>query len=148
LPGPQGRGYEYIEKYPWQAEARQAAEEAVEKLKAKPVEPGHDDLVIHPTNLWLTIHESAGHATELDRALWWEANYAGTSFLPPEKTGKLRYVWRLVTIVADRLQPTALATVAYDDDGVPAQRWYLVKEGTFVDWQTRRSVALSIGRER
>jgi TldD protein len=147
LPGPQGRGYEYIENYPWQAEARQAAEEAVEKLKAKSVEPGRYDLIIHPTNLWLTIHESAGHSTELDRALWWEANYAGTSFLTPDKTGKLRFGSPLVNIVADRVQPTALATVAYDDDGVPAQRWYLVQDGVFVDWQTSRELAPLVGHK-
>ena len=147
LRGPQGRGYEYIEQYPWRTEATQAAEEAVEKLKAKSVEPGRYDLVIHPTNLWLTIHESAGHSTELDRALWWEANYAGTSFLTPDQTGRLRFGSPLVNIVADRVQPTALATVAYDDDGVPAQRWYLVKDGIFVDWQTSRELAPLIGRK-
>src|SRR5207253_494825 len=79
LGGPQGMGYEYAEKYPWLAEAEQAGNEAVEKLKAKPVEPGKYDLVLHPTHLWLTIHESTGHSTELDRALGWEADYAGTS---------------------------------------------------------------------
>jgi len=71
------------------AEAKQASEEAVAKLKAKPVVPGTYDLVLHPSHLWLTIHESVGHPTELDRALGWEANYAGTSFLTPEKIGKL-----------------------------------------------------------
>ena len=67
--GPQGMGYEYIETYPWEAEARQAGEEAVMKLKAKPVEAGRYDLLLHPSHLWLTIHESVGHSTELDRAL-------------------------------------------------------------------------------
>jgi TldD protein len=147
LGGPQARGYEYIERYPWQAEAQQAADEAVAKLKAKSVEPGRYDLVIHPTNLWLTIHESCGHSTELDRALWWEADYAGTSFLTPDKAGKLRFGSRLVNIVADRVQSSGLATVAYDDDGVPAQRWYLVKDGIFVDWQTTRELAPLIGRK-
>jgi TldD protein len=148
LRGPQARGYEYIEKFPWQADVTQAAEEAVEKLKARSVEPGRYDLVIHPTNLWLTIHESAGHSTELDRALWWEADYAGTSFLTPDKAGKLHFGSPLVNIVADRVQPTALATVAYDDDGVPAQRWYLVKDGIFVDWQTTRELAPLIDRQK
>ena len=148
LGGPQARGYEYMEKYPWQTEAQQAGEEAVAKLKAKSVEPGKYDLVIHPTNLWLTIHESAGHSTELDRALWWEADYAGTSFLTPNKAGKLKFGSPLVNIVADRVQPAGLATVAYDDDGVPAQRWYLVQNGVFVDWQTTRDLAPLIGRKR
>ncbi len=147
LGGPQARGYEYVETYPWQFEVQQAADEAVAKLKAKAVEPGRYDLVIHPSNLWLTIHESCGHSTELDRALWWEADYAGTSFLTPDKTGKLRFGSPLVNIIGDRMQPTALATVAYDDDGVPAQRWYLVKDGLFVDWQTTRELARFIDRK-
>ena len=81
LGGPQGLGYEYMEKYPWMKEAEQAGEDAAAKLKAKPIEPGKYDFVLHPSHLWLTIHESVGHPTELDRSLWWEANYAGTSFL-------------------------------------------------------------------
>ena len=147
LAGPQGMGYEYVEKLPWLAEAEQAASEAVEKLKAKPVEPGKYDLVLHPTHLWLTIHESTGHSTELDRALGWEADYAGTSFLTPDKLGKFQFGSKRVNIVADRTQPTGLATVGYDDDGVPAQRWPLVKDGVFVDWQTTRELAALIGRK-
>ncbi|HYN84614.1 MAG TPA: metallopeptidase TldD-related protein [Pyrinomonadaceae bacterium] len=147
LPGPQGKGYEYVEKFPWMNEARQAAEEAVAKLKAKTVEPGKYDLVLMPSHLFLTIHESVGHSTELDRALWWEANYAGTSFLTPDKTGKLQFGSKIVNFFADRTQPGALATVAYDDEGVPAQRWYLVKDGVFVDWQTTRDLAARVGRK-
>ena len=69
------------------------AEEAVAKLSAAPVEPGVYDLVVHPSNLWLTIHENIGHPTELDRALGYEANYAGTSFIAPpdQMLGSLRY---------------------------------------------------------
>lgn len=148
LPGPQQMGYEYLEKYPWLAEAEQAGNEAVAKLSARPVEPGRYDLVLHPTHLWLTVHESVGHPTELDRALGWEANYAGTSFLTPDKTGKLQYGSKIVNFVADRMQPHGLATVGYDDDGVPAQRWHLVKEGVFVDWQTTRELAPLIGRKK
>jgi len=147
LRGPQSMGYEYIEKEPWLAEAEQAGNEAVEKLKAKPVEPGKYDLVLHPTHLWLTIHESAGHSTELDRALGWEADYAGTSFLTPDKLGKFQFGSKVVNIFADRTQPAGLATVGYDDDGVVAQRWYLIKEGVFVDWQTTRDLAALIGRK-
>jgi len=146
LGGPQGLGYEYLTRHNWAAEAEQAGQEAAEKLKAKPVTPGKYDLVLHPTHLWLTIHESVGHSTELDRALGWEANYAGTSFLTPEKTGKFRFGSRIVNFFADRTQPGGLATVGYDDDGVPAQRWYLVREGVFVDWQTTRELAPLIGR--
>jgi TldD protein len=147
LGGPQARGYEYIEKYPWMTEAQQASEEAVAKLKAKSVEPGRYDLVLHPSHLWLTIHESVGHSTELDRALWWEANYAGTSFLMPNQTGKLQFGSKMVNFVADRTQPSGLSTVGYDDEGVPAQRWHLVKDGVFVDWQTTRDLAPLIGHK-
>src|SRR6185369_2487296 len=148
LSGPKSIGYEYLEKYPWLKEAEQAGEEAVAKLKAKPVTPGKYDLIIHPTNLWLTIHESVGHSTELDRALWWEANYAGTSFLTPEKTGKLQFAAKHMNFFADRMQPAGLATVGYDDEGVPGQKWYLVKDGIFVDWQTTRDLAPLIGRKK
>jgi TldD protein len=102
-------------------------------------------LVLHPTHLWLTIHESAGHSTELDRALGWEADCAGTSFLTPEKTGRFQFGSKMVNFLADRIQPHGLATVGYDDDGVKAQRWYLVKDGVFVDWQTTRELAGRIG---
>lgn len=146
--GPQAKGYEYLEKYPWLTEAEQAGEEAVAKLKAKSVEPGAYDLVLHPSHLWLTIHESVGHPTELDRALWWEANYAGTSFLTPDVTGKLQFGSKIVNFVADRTQPDGLATIGYDDEGVPAQKWHLVKDGVFVDWQTTRDLAPLIGHKK
>jgi TldD protein len=146
--GPQGLGYEYMEKYPWLKEAEQAGEDAVAKLKGKPVEPGKYDLVLHPSHLWLTIHESVGHPTELDRSLWWEANYAGTSFLTPDKIGKLQFGSRIVNFVADRTQRGGLATVGYDDEGVPAQEWHLVKDGVFVDWQTTRDLALASPKKK
>jgi TldD protein len=138
LSAPTLKGYEAVEDHPYLDEAEQAAEEAVAKLRAKPIEPGQYDLLLDPTHLWLTIHESCGHPTELDRALGYEANYAGTSFLTPDKLGKFRYGSKWVNMVADRTQEHGLGTVAYDDDGVPAQRWYLVKEGIFVDYQTTR----------
>ena len=146
--GPQQKGYEYITGTDWAAEAEKAAGEAVQKLKAKPVNPGRYDLVLHPTHLWLTIHESVGHPTELDRALWWEANYAGTSFLTPDKTGKLKFGSKMVNFFADRVQPAGLATVGYDDEGVPGQKWDIVRNGVFVDWQTTRDLAPLIGRKK
>lgn len=147
LPGPKCIGYEYLDQHDWLKEAQQAGEEAVMKLKAKPVAPGKYDLVIHPTNLWLTIHETVGHSTELDRALWWEANYAGTSFLTPDKTGKLQFGSKMCHFFADRTQPEGLATVAYDDEGVPGQRWDIVKDGLFVGWQTTRDLAPLVGQK-
>jgi TldD protein len=140
-------GYEYTENYDWIGEARQAGEEAVQKLKAKPVEPGKYDLILHPSHLFLTIHESVGHSTELDRALLWEANYAGTSFLTPDKTGKLQFGSRIVNFFADRTQPHGLATVGWDDEGVPGKKWDIVRDGIFVDWQTTRDLAPLIGQK-
>jgi TldD protein len=144
----QSIGYEHLEKYPWLTEAEQAGAEAVAKLKAKPVTPGKYDLVLHPSHLFLTIHESVGHSTELDRALLWEANYAGTSFLTPDKTGKLQFGSKIVNFFADRTQPAGLATTGYDDEGVPGQKWHLVKDGVFVDWQTTRDLAPLIGQKK
>jgi TldD protein len=148
LTGPKTMGYEYLETYPWMKEAEQAGEEAVAKLKAKPVSPGKYDLILHPSHLWLTIHESVGHSTELDRALLWEADYAGTSFLTPDKTGKLQFGSKICNFYADRTQPHGCATVGYDDEGVPGQRWALVKDGIFVDWQTTRDLAPLIGHKK
>lgn len=143
----QAIGYEYMSKHDWVGEAREAGEHAVMKLKAKSVTPGKYDLVLHPSHLFLTIHESVGHPTELDRALLWEANYAGTSFLTPEKTGKLQFASKIVNFVADRTQPRGLASVGYDDESVPGQKWHLVKDGVFVDWQTTRDLAPLIGKK-
>jgi len=148
LAGPKSIGYEYLEAYPWLKEAGQAGEEVIAKLNASPVAPGKYDLVIHPSNLWLTIHESVGHSTELDRALLWEADFAGTSFLTPDKTGKLQFGSKICNFFADRTQPEGLATVGYDDEGVPAQRWYLVTDGLFVDWQTTRDLAPLVGHKK
>jgi len=144
----QAIGYEYIQLHDWLSEARQAGEEAVMKIKAKAVQPGKYDLVLHPSHLFLTIHESVGHSTELDRALLWEANYAGTSFLTPDKVGKVQFGSKIVNFVADRVQPHGLATVGYDDEGVPGQKWHLVKDGIFVDWQTTRDLAVLAGKTK
>lgn len=146
LAEPMGAGWEYVESWPWLEEARTAAEQAVQKLSAKSVEPGRWDLILRPTNLWLTIHESVGHPTELDRAMGLEANYAGTSFLTPDKLGKFRFGSDIVNFVADRTQPDGLATTGYDDDGVPAKQWHIVKDGIFVDYQTTREQAAWIRR--
>jgi len=144
----QSIGFEYMSKHDWVAEAKTAAEHAVMKLKAPSVAPGKYDLVLHPSHLFLTIHESVGHPTELDRALLWEANYAGTSFLTPDKTGKLQFGSKIVNLVADRTQKLGLATVGWDDEAVPGQEWHIVKDGVFVDWQTTRDTAKLIGRNK
>jgi len=96
---------------------------------------------VHPSNLWLTIHESVGHATELDRALGYEANYAGTSFATVDRLGTLQYGSPVMNVVADRTTPHGLATVGYDDEGVAAQRWDLVRDGVLVGYQLDRAMA-------
>ena len=141
------KGWEQTSHYDWIGEAKQAGEEAVEKLSAKPIEPGKYDLILHPSHLFLTIHESVGHSTELDRALLWEANYAGTSFLTPDKTNKLQFGSKIVNFFADRTQEGGLATVGWDDEGVPGQKWDIVRDGKFVGWQTTRSLAPLIGEK-
>ncbi|MBK7864378.1 MAG: TldD/PmbA family protein [Archangiaceae bacterium] len=135
-------GYEWLEQSRFLDDARQVGEEAVQKLKSPGISAlGNKHLILSPTNLWLTIHESVGHPTELDRALGYEANLAGTSFATPDKLGKLKYGSEQVTLYADKTTPGGLATVGYDDDGVRTQRWNLVERGLFVGYQTTREQA-------
>ncbi|MFL5580045.1 MAG: TldD/PmbA family protein [Gemmatimonadaceae bacterium] len=139
-------GWEYIVGLDMPGNAEKWASLAAEKLGARSVEVGRYDLVLDPRNLWLTIHESVGHSTELDRALGYEANYAGTSFLaPPEKVlGKLQFGSELMTIRADRTQDQSLSLTRWDDEGVPADEWTLIDKGTFKDYQTTREQAALI----
>jgi TldD protein len=116
-----------------------------EKLHAPSIEAGRYDLVIDPTNLWLTIHESIGHATELDRAMGYEAAYAGTSFATFDRLGTLRYGSPVMHVTGDRVTPHGLATVAIDDEGVPAQTFDLVRDGVLVGYQLDRSIAATSG---
>jgi len=148
LTDPRALGYEYIEEFDWIGEARQAGEDAVAKHSAPSVEPGVRDLILHPTHLWLTIHESIGHPTELDRAMGLEANYAGTSFLTVDKLGSYRIGSEIVTLHGEKTHPGSLATTGYDDDGVATTEWPLVERGIFVDYQTTRDQAAWIGRDR
>ena len=140
---PAGRGWEYILEQDLVGNAPKWAEQAVQKLTAKSVEVGRYDLVLHPTHLWLTIHESIAHPTELDRALGYEANYAGTSFVaPPEKMlGKFRYGPEFMNIQGDRSQEGACATIGYDDEGVKPDTFLIIKNGLVNDYQTTREQA-------
>ncbi len=140
---PAGRGWEYLTGpgHDWDAELAQLPQLLAEKLAAPSVEPGSYDLVIHPSNLWLTIHESVGHATELDRALGYEANYAGTSFATIDRLGTLQYGSPLMHVTGDRTIEHGLATIGYDDEGVAAQSWDIVREGVLVGYQLDRSMA-------
>ncbi len=140
---PAGRGWEYILEQDLVGNAPKWAEQAVQKLTAKSVEVGRYDLVLHPTHLWLTIHESIAHPTELDRALGYEANYAGTSFVaPPEKMlGKFRYGPEFMNIQGDRSQDGACASIGYDDEGVKPETFLIIKNGVVNDYQTTREQA-------
>jgi TldD protein len=143
---PRGEGWDYVESLDMPGNAERWASLAAEKLAAKSVVAGTYDLILEPTNLWLTIHESIGHPTELDRAIGEEANYAGTSFVaPPEKViGQLKYGTPIMNIQADRTQAGSLSRVAWDDEGVPAESWLLVEKGVFKDYQTTRELAARI----
>ena len=150
LAAPAGRGWEYLTGDGWDFEAELATipELLAEKVKAPSVVAGPYDLVIDPTNLWLTIHESVGHATEYDRAIGYEAAYAGTSFATPDKLGTLRYGSDLMHVTGDRTIANGLATVGFDDDGVQTTAWDLVREGVLVGYQLDRTFAPRLGLAR
>lgn len=147
---PVGRGWEYLTGtgWDWDAELARIPEHLAEKMRAPSVDAGSYDLVVDPSNLWLTIHESIGHATELDRALGYEAAYAGTSFATFDQLGKLAYGSSIMNVTGDRTAEHGLSTIGYDDEGVAAQSWDLVKDGTLVGYQLDRRIAKLTGFER
>jgi TldD protein len=163
LSSPVGMGYEYLtptpgskvsgivtrykDRYDILEDVKNATAEVTQKMTAKSVEPGKYDLVLDPSHLWLTIHESVAHPTELDRVLGYEANYAGTSFLTMEKlnTKKFKFGSDIVNIVADKLQPGSLGAIGYDDEGVPAKKWEIIKDGVLVNFQAIRDQAHILG---
>ena len=163
LSAPMGMGYEYLipdkstvlnglfpiyrTRYDMIEDAKTGTAQLDEKLKAKPLEPGKYDLILDPTNLFLTIHESVGHPTELDRVLGYEANFAGTSFLTLDKwkSGKFNFGSNIVNFVGDKQQHGGLATVGYDDEGVKCGKWDLIKDGILVNYQTIRDQAHILG---
>ncbi len=168
LSAPMGMGYEYLtpkaadkiagpagsdvigykNSYDILEDAAAAAKQVKQKLTAKSVVPGKYDLVLDPHHLGLTIHESVGHPTELDRVLGYEANYAGTSFATLEwKAKNVPYGSKQVNIVADKLQPNSLGAVGYDDEGVKTKEWDLIKEGKLVDYQKIRDQAAMVGQK-
>ena len=147
---PVGRGWEFVvgdpgTRWDFDAEIAEIPELLAEKLAAPSVEAGRYDLVIDPSNLWLTIHESIGHATELDRALGYEANYAGTSFATPDQLNQLHYGSPLMHVTGDRTAEHGLATIGYDDEGVEAQQWDIVRDGILVGYQLDRAMAHAFG---
>jgi TldD protein len=151
LAPPTARGWEVVagdDIWNWTGELAELPSLLVEKAKAPSVTPGPTDLVIDPSNLWLTIHESVGHATEYDRAIGYEAAYAGTSFATPNKLGSMRYGSPVMKVTADRTVQFGLATVGFDDEGVRAQSWDLVRDGIFVGYQLDRVFAPRLGVSR
>ena len=144
------RGWEYLNGSGWDWDGELAAlpDLLAEKAAAPTVAPGRYDLVIDPTNLWLTLHESVGHATEWDRAMGHEAAFAGTSFATPDQLTTLRYGSPAMHVHADRTAEHALATVGYDDEGVAAQSWDLIRDGILTGFQTDRSAAAHAGQPR
>jgi TldD protein len=141
-------GWEMVEKWDLVGNAQKIAEEAVALLSAPQCPQGEMDLVLDSSQLALQIHESCGHPTELDRALRWEINFAGYSFLTPEKLHNLKYGSTIVNLVADATAPGALGSFGYDDDGVAAQRVFLVKDGTFSGYLSSRETGYEIGLTR
>jgi len=163
LSSPMGLGYEYMtpaedqkvkgvvtrykQRYDMLEDIKQATKNASDKLNARSVEPGKYDLVLDPSHLWLTIHESVGHPTELDRVLGYEANFAGTSFLTLDKwkSKTFKFGSEHVNIHADKLQLGSLGAVGYDDEGVKCGEWELIKDGILVNYQAIRDQAHIIG---
>ena len=138
-------GYELIPALKLMEHADQTREEAIALLSAKPCPAARTTLILDGTQLALQIHESCGHPSELDRVLGIEENYAGRSFLTPEKYNRYRYGSEHVTLMADSTLPGGLATFGYDDDGVRAQRWPIVREGIFTGYATNREFASTLG---
>jgi len=154
LAPPVGRGWEFLTgptddgNWNWDAELAQLPELLADKLRAPSVQAGTYDLVVDPSNLWLTIHESIGHATELDRAVGYEAAYAGTSFATFDKLGTLAYGSPVMHVTGDRTVEHGLATIGIDGEGVEGQSFDLVRDGTLVGYQLDRSIAAAMGFER
>jgi TldD protein len=140
---PTGRGWEYLTGTGWDfdSEVAEMGELLAAHVAAPSIEAGHYDLVIHPSNLFLTIHESVGHATELDRALGYEAAYAGSSFATFDQLGTLTYGSPVMNVTGDRLVEHGLATIGYDDEGVAGQEFDIITGGTLVGYQLNRQMA-------
>ena len=140
-------GWEAIARANLGENAPRVREEALEHLAAPPVQAGRKDLVLLPSHLWLTIHESLGHSTELDRALGYEANFAGTSFMTTEKMGNYQVGSERINVFGDRTIEGGLASVKYDDDGVLTTKFPIIEKGIFKHYQTIRDQAHLVGEK-
>jgi len=149
--GGKNAGWEFINGMNFMGNADRVANEAIMKCYAETLgEPVRRSLILDPGHLGLTMHESVGHPTELDRVLGWEADFAGVSFATPEKLKKYQYGSKIVNLVADNRLEGGLATMGYDDDGVPGQRWHIIKNGILNEYGTTRETApfLKLNRSR
>jgi TldD protein len=140
-------GYEHVRAMDLAGNAERIAEEARELIAAPPLPAGVRTIVLHPSQLYMQVHESCGHPTELDRAYGTEASYAGTSFLTPDMLGSFRYGSDLCDIVADATVPGGLGSFGWDDEGVAAQSVPIISEGMFVGYLSSRETAPRIGRQ-
>jgi TldD protein len=144
----QAIGYEGIRPEEMLSAAPRIAREAVELTAAKPWNADTADLILLPSHTRLVIHETIGHATELDRIIGWEADYAGTSFATPDKLKRYRYGSDAFNVTADRTLTHGLATCACDDEGVPAEQWKIVDRGVLTGYATTRDTAPLIGQRK
>lgn len=138
-------GWEFVERWDLLGNAERIAGEAVALLSAKPCPAGITTVILDGSQVALQVHESCGHAVELDRVLGTEAAFAGTSFLTTDKLGGYRYGSPAVSLTADATIPGGLGTFGFDDEGVPAQRWPLVEQGAFVGYLMSRETAATLG---
>lgn len=138
-------GYELIEGMNLEHNAVKTAQEAMALIQAEDCPSGYFDLILDSSQLTLQIHESIGHPIELDRALGYEAGYAGTSFLDPSMVG-FKYGSEHVNVVADATTPGGLGTFGYDDEGVKAQVIPIITQGIFQNFLTSRDTAPIIGQ--
>ncbi len=142
----QSGGWEIVEAAALRENAARIGEEATQLLDAPQCPAGNFDIVLGGSQVSLQIHESLGHAAELDRIMGWEANFSGTSFLAPRELGRLQYGSPHVTIVIDNTMPRGLATAAYDDEGSKSVVDDIVRDGVLVGFETSRDTARTIGR--
>ncbi len=146
--GGRATGWEWILSLDLAERAKQIAEEALIKVKAETLgEEQRRTLILDPNHLGLTMHESVGHPTELDRVLGWEADFAGISFATPEKLKNYQYGSPIVNFMGDNTLEQGLATAGFDDDGVPGQKWHIIKDGILNEYGSTRDTAMEIGLE-
>jgi TldD protein len=133
----QGGGYEVVTAAKLLERGPTYGEEAVQLVNADVLPTQTTSLILTGAVLNLQMHESIGHALELDRSLGWEANFSGVSWATVDKVGKLKYGSDKLTIYADNTLPKGMATVGYDDEGVKPERVTLIENGILRGFDAR-----------